>query len=457
MDGSDAAVHPDGGGEPGAATLSLADVTAGAPLVIDELLALRDGALVVEVVDVPEGALVSVEVVGEGSLEAALGASEPTERDGDAVWWRARPSDGGELELIVTSDAVSEARVRVIARTPPPDAQRDRSLVWTDPALVDDPSAVGLEKVMTAAADGHGGALLDEWLRTFARTAHSERPALADFADHLRDLHGNDPAAWDVGALPFRVTAVHNRLDLRNDAHCGELRVSLNVTDEVYPFIHFLFLFAQEPTDLDVSFTGALHCEDTAFRWASLSATDDARFQSGARAILDGALVPSSFLLAESLERSVGTWEWRQWRPSGTSFENPPLFQTVDVERLNAPGSERDELLAWIADEASAIEARRALIPSRFAPLSARATEGVPRPLLDLTGLDPSVDAESVARSLDTVGCPGCHARSPTFLQTNADRTFSPFYEDELDARAAVLDSFRTGAPIDAPFGALSD
>jgi hypothetical protein len=453
----DAGVVRDGGAEPGAATLSLAALGGDAPVVIDEMLALVDGALLVDVVDVPAGALVSVDAATAGSMTAELSGWEATEEEASAIWWRTRPVDGTDLALAIDSADASEARVRITARLPPPDAQRDRSLVWTDPTLVDDPSAVGLAKVMTAAADGHGGALLDEWLRTFARTAHSERPALADFADHLRDLHGDDPASWDMDALPFRVTAVHNRLDLRNDTHCGELRVSLNVTDEAYPFIHFLFLFAQEPTELDVSLTGTLHCEDTAFRWSSLSALDDASFEAAARAMLEEAVDAPSFLMAESLERSVGTWEWRQWKPSGSSFENPPLFETVDVERLNAAGSERDDFLAWVEMEAEAIAARRALIPPRFAPLSARATEGVPRPVLDLSELDGALDVETTAHALDTVGCPGCHARSPTFLQTNADRTFSPFYEDELDARAAALDSFRTGAPVDAPFGALSD
>ncbi len=447
----------DGGGA-GSATLSLAALAGDAPLVVDERLALGAGTLSVELVDIPEGALVSVEVAAEdGAVEATLGAEPPTEARGDAAWWRSRPVGADALTLEIAS-AAPEVRVRVVARSRAPDALRDRSLVWTDASLVDDDSAVGLSRVMAAAAgDGHGGALLDTWLRTFATTRHSERPALADFADHLRATFGDDPSAWDLDALPFRVTAVHNRLDLRNDDHCGELRVSLNVTDEAHPFIHFLFLFAQTPTDLDVSLTGAVHCEDTASRWAGLSALDEDAFQSAARRMLDDALVPASFLLAESLERSVGTWEWRQWQPSGDALENPPLFQTVDVERLNEPGAAREDFLAWVAAEAEAIVGRRALVPPRFAPLSARATEGIARPELDLAGLDPAVDPDAARDALDTVGCPGCHARSPTFLQTNADRTFSPFYEDELEARAAALDSFRTGSPIDAPFGALSD
>jgi len=459
-----AAPFDDGGGDaarPDAAsttqTLSLSDIPAdGGPLVVDEVLEVGASGLVVDLTDIADGALVSIEIEADG-IEGDVEGWEVTESGPAAAWWRSRPVGGPTLTVYLSTASATRARLRVVARHAPADTTPPRSLAWTDEAIVDDPEVVGLSRVMTPAADGHGGALLDEWLRTFARTAHSERPALADFADHLRSIHGDDPASWSLDALPFRVTAVHNRLDLRNDVHCGELRVSLNVTDSLYPFIHFLFLFAQEPTDLDRSFTGTLHCEDTAFRWARLTTPAETAFFAEARALLDRALTAPNFLLAESLERTVGTWEWRQWTPEAGALSNPPLFQTVDVERLNTAGADRDALLSWIEAEADAIAARRAPIPTHFAPRSARATEGVPRPELSLEGLDPAVDAEAVALALDTVGCPGCHARSPTFLQTNADRSFSPFYDDELAARARALDSFRTGQPAEIPFGALSD
>jgi hypothetical protein len=140
-------------------------------------------------------------------------------------------------------------------------------------------------------------------------------------------------------------------------------------------------------------------------------------------------------------------------------LSNPPLFQTVDVARLNAPGTDRDGFLAWVAENADAIEARRAAIPPVFAPLSARAAEGVPRESLDLAGLDTSLAprAEALRVALDRVGCPGCHERSPTFVQTNPDRTFSDFYARELEARRDALDAFRDGTATQPPFGALQD
>jgi hypothetical protein len=140
-------------------------------------------------------------------------------------------------------------------------------------------------------------------------------------------------------------------------------------------------------------------------------------------------------------------------------LENPPLFQTVDIGAINAKGSLRDDFLAWVAANADDVEARRILVPARFELPSARATEGVPRPPIDLTGLDPMLAprSEAIGLALDRVGCPGCHERSPTFLQTSPDRVFSAFYEAELEARRTALDAFREASTTRPPFGALSD
>lgn len=354
----------------------------------------------------------------------------------------------------------ARARLTIAARATPPDSDIAHSLAWTDPAVAGDPAIVGAARVLRAFSDdGHGGRLFDRFLRRFGTTPHSERPALVELADAIAAEQGADPASWNLDELPLRVTAIHNRIDLRNDAHCGELRVSFTVTDRAFPFVHLLFLFAQGRAD-DVSELGIRHCEESAFRWAALATASD--FVDRARAILDETLVRERFLLAESLERTVGTWEWRQWTPEDSAepglphvLENPPLFQTIDVAAVNAAGPLRDDLLAWIAANADAIEARTIAIPPRFAPRSARATEGVLRAELDLSGLEPRID--TLRTALDRVGCPGCHERSPTFVQTSPDRVFSDFYMDELEARRAALDAFREATTEPRPFGALSD
>lgn len=407
--------------------------------------------------------LVRLEAIGDAEVTAPW--LVPTDVVDGGFLARSRRVTGPLEPIAIGGAPGASVRLVIAVRAIPPDADIPHSLTWTDPAVVDDPSAVGLSRVLAAwSDDGHGGLLLDHFLRAFGVTAHSERPGLVELADALAQDFGPDPASWDLDALPMRVTAVHNRIDLRNDAHCGELRVSFNVTHPDFPFVHFLFLFAQG-TDGDVSELGIRHCEETAFAWARLASTPD--FGADARTILDASLVRERFLLAESLERTVGTWEWRQWVPVENTdpatrdalpnvVANRRLFQTVDVEGVNAPGSRRDDFLAWLTANADAIEARSIAIPERFAPLSARATEGVLRPELDLSGVD-DPRREALRTALDRVGCPGCHERSATFVQTSPDRVFSAFYMDELEARRDALDAFREGAIAAPPFGALSD
>lgn len=329
-----------------------------------------------------------------------------------------------------------------------PVIERERSLVWIDPAIVDDPAIVGLGRVMAAVAeDGHGGARLREWLATFAVTSHSERPGPALLGEELEGQLG-DPTGWDLDALPFAVTAVHNRIDLGpRQGGCGELRVSLASTHAIYAPLHLIFLFRQEPGPGDID--GALvHCRATAVRWAALSDVDEAGFVAAARALLDENLVRERFLLAESVELTVSPWEWRQW----VGLTNPPLFQTVDTARLNQPGTLRDDFVQFAQENAAALMARTAEIPARFRSPSAQAPPSVPRtPLeLDISGY-PELGAE-----IEIMGCPTCHTDDAEFVQTTPQRTFSPFYDKELDARAAWLSVLVGGGdPGVPPFGPL--
>src|SRR4051812_34368520 len=102
----------------------------------------------------------------------------------------------------------------------------DHSLFWNDAGILDDPQVISFAKVMgTISPDGHGGILLDKWFRRFASTAHSERALPAQFMDGVAVAQGGNPAAWDLSLLPFKVTGIHNRIDLADlsvGGHCGE-------------------------------------------------------------------------------------------------------------------------------------------------------------------------------------------------------------------------------------------
>jgi hypothetical protein len=418
--------------------------------------------------------IVEVAVDAPASLTATLDgapAAGAGTLDGRGAWFRPAPvdADPGVLTLALDGAPGDEARVTVWARgAPVPPVRRERSLVWTDPEVVDDPSLVGLGRVMAAAAeDGHGGRLLDAWFRRFATTAHSERAAPAQLMDELAASLGADPSAWDLDALPFIVTAVHDRVDLAAraaDGSCGQLRVSFASVHPVYAPLHLIFLFAQPAAEDDVAPDGTVHCLGTARRWARMSALDGADFAAAARAWLDAALVHDRFLLAETVELTVSPWEWRQWVPVPnpdpataallpTVLDNPPLFQTVDTESLNTSGPLRDDFLAFVAGNAAALDARTLEIPARFRAPSARVPPATPRTSLDLGGLDPAVAAAypALRERIEIIGCPTCHTTDADFVQTSVARVFSPFYDAELDARAARLDLMAAGAPVPVP------
>lgn len=376
-------------------------------------------------------------------------------------WARPRAFDDDHLTLRVPAGAAS---ITLFARgAPPPDSRIERSLAWTEAALLDDPARVGLARVLGAASDdGHGGVLLDRWFRRFATTAHSERALPAQMMDGFAAQYGADPSTWPLDALPFKVTGVHNRLDLGpRGGGCGELRVSIASTDATYSPLHLLFLFRQEPAADDVAPDGDVHCLGAARRWARLSAWDGQAFVDRATQLLDAGLVHDRFLLAESVELTVSPWEWRQWKPVGPDeLDNPALFQTLAVPALNTAGPLRDDFLAFVRDNAEALDRREQPIPTTYRAQSARLPPGVPAEPLDLTGLDPQLltSFPDLAFQLQIMGCPTCHTHNAEFVQTNVDRTFSDFYKAELDARGLRLDAMARGDETSTPpFGPLQD
>ncbi len=411
-----------------------------------------------------DGASRVLEVAVDGATAALSGlggedVGPPVEPAGSGAWLRPRAVSA---DIVVVEPAAGASRAVIAARGGPvPSARRERSLVWTEPSVLDDPTIVGLGRVMAAISeDGHGGVLFDRWFRRFATTLHSERAAPAQLMDEIASTHGADPGQWDLDTLPFKVTGVHNRLDLapRNGA-CGELRVSIASTHPIYAPLHLLFLFRQDPQADDVGPTGETHCLGTARRWSRLSSLDGEAFTVAAEAWLDRTLAHDSFLLAESVELTVSPWEWRQWSPVGPDeLDNPALFQTVATPLVNQPGPLRDQLLAFVEANAAGLDARTVAIPSQLRAQSARVPPSAPAERLSLEGLPAAVLGAfpKLAERIEIVGCPTCHTTSANFVQTNVDRSFSPFYDAELDARAARLDSMHTGSPVaPPPFGPL--
>jgi hypothetical protein len=305
------------------------------------------------------------------------------------------------------------------------------------------------------SADGHGGALLDRWFRAFAAGPGAGRATFAQFVDEVAAAQGADPTQWNLAVLPFKVTGIHNRVDLANTEHCGELRVSIASTHATFSPVHLIFLFRQPPRASDVTPDGVVHCRGTARMWARLTALDDAGFRSQAKQLVAESFTRERFLLAESVELSLSPWQWRQWTfDASGAAANPPLFQTIDVDRVNAPGPVRDAFLAAVSANASAIGARTWSVPTMFRSAVAEVQPNSKAPLVSLSGSD--LASPEMARALSMIGCPRCHTDDADFLQTGIDRKVSPFYDRELDARAARLDALGRGErPAAPPFGPL--
>lgn len=366
---------------------------------------------------------------------------------------------GGDVPDAMIGDAGVDAGAPITVRV-------QASLFWSDAGIVDDANVVSFAKLMRLAShDDHGGRLLSDWFHRFSTTAHSERALPTQFIDEVTRVQGADASQWDLSRLPFVITGVHNRIDLANlepGGHCGEFRVSAASTDPTLQPFHMLFLFRQ-PLEADDVVAGRVTCEGTARRWSQLSTLTGSALDQALRQRFSEFLTPQRFLLIETVEQSLSPWEWRQWvKTTSTSalpyvFDNPPLFQQLDVERINQQGALRTAFLTWLSTNAVAAEERRLAIPEMFRPPSIRAASGVPRQALSLTGLDAQVLAQhpTMRQQLELIGCAACHTTDADFVQTRADRTISPFYAKELDARARHLERLAAGEAPRAPFGPL--
>jgi hypothetical protein len=375
---------------------------------------------------------------GEGHLVEAWadGPGLPVPASEDASWEPPTPAHS-DVELDLTGTGTVRMRAWSRGDILPP-VSRDRSLAWFDDATL---SNVSFARVMNVIG---GGPRLEQWFMAFAAGPGAGRATFAQFLDEVRAAQGVDASTWDLTKLPFKVTGVHNRIDLGG---CGELRVSVASTHPTFAPVHLIFLFKQPPGPDDKTPDGLVHCRATARRWARLSTLDEAAFRAAAAQILDEGLVKENFSLAESVELSISPWQWRQW-VFNTEISNPVMFQTIDVARVNTPGPTRDAFLADLAANREAILARRWFVPVTYRSTVAEVQPNSKAPL-------PDAPADLV-RPLAMIGCPRCHTENADFIQTSVERKPSPFYDKELDARAARLDGIMRGeTPAPAPFGPL--
>jgi hypothetical protein len=432
------------------------------PIVIELTSASASAARTFDVEGAREVTVVTqAPLVVEAWVDGGTLADVPAEQlaAGASASWLAPVVIDGQRRLTIEGDGV--LTLTVDARgSEPPAPTRARSATWFDAALLDDSATISFARVMAAVSgDGHGGVLLERWFHAFADGPGAGRATFARFLGEIAAAQGSDPHDWNLGALPFKVTGIHNRIDLAQGVDCGELRVSVASTHVTFSPVHLLFIFRQLAQPDDVTPDGTVHCRGTARRWAGLADLTHDAFASAAADVLATTLKRDRFDLAESVELTISPWQWRQWRPDGAGgLVNPPLFQTVDVGRVNAAGATRDAFLAEVEAKADAIAARTWVVPAAF-----RSPVGEVQPteraaLVDLSPLGSALAIHpDLERDIGMIGCPRCHTDDADFVQTAIDRTPSPFYDKELDARTARIDALaRGGWPPPTPFGPLA-
>jgi len=428
-------------------------------------------------VDVVVDIRVETELPEENETPAFVHASVDGQPQREPGWVGAFSLHTGEHVLRVSSDQAAELRFifRYDGETPIT-VSEDHSLEWLPGnQVIDTTSLVGFKRMMgLISEDGHGGRLLEQWLSSFDPAGGPSRPGPAALLSQIQADQGTDPAQWDMDLVPFAISSVQNRIDLRDDAtSCGTVRVVLTSTGDFENALHLNFLFKQVPVPLDYTPAGTLSCAFTALRWVRLSA-GGATWLDSLYLQLEASLRRANFLHIQSSEK-IGAetdYEFREWvlatnTDTATAAQLPnllvsrPMFQAVDTERLNLAGPDRDAFIAFVTSNAESLAARTAVIPEAFLAVATRA-DGLTWVPLDLTGVPTTtLDAlPQLRQQIEIVGCNGCHtSNSGTLLvhsrSSGGNRAHSPFMGAELSAREQALLDLAVSVPQSQNYGPL--
>lgn len=418
---------------------------------------------------------ISAEVTGEAFGASFVTASMDGVPQREAGWVATGPYRTGEHTLRVEAQRAADIRIEIDARGELMRRQEigaDTSLEWLSgtagATLLDVENLARMLRLLSE--DGHGGRLLAHWLESFETTAHSSRPAIAALGDQLHASFGADPLQWPVDTLPFALIAVENRLDLRTAETCGELRFVYAATSPGYESFRMVFRFGQPPVSTDRSPAGTLTCIGTAQRWAELSrdGVDPIEDTDAFINLMEGLLKRTHFISIRTHEAAGGAaeTEFREWRISEntdpatqgvlpTILTNVPLFQTVDVPRLNQAGPDRDAFLAFVNENAAGLDARTTVIPAEFLATSLRAAEDA-WSSLDLSGLPAETQAAfpQLRKNIEVMGCAGCHLAGDAFSLRTAGGA-PVFMSTELGARLDHLRALSQGQLQTTQFGPL--
>lgn len=414
-----------------------------------------------------------VEVTNRGD-EGSVTLTFDGAPEDETGWISPRVYKRGSHVLKVTAKEDTHVDVLVHLQGEPA-IPTDMSVAIERPVYTSQSWYSGIHGMMGLVADdGHGGRLLEHWLASMSQ-GDGARAGPGQLLAKLKQDHGDDAAKWVMSSLPFRGVIITNRIDLLDGVNCGELHFVVTSTAAGFEKLNFRFRFVQPPQGADVSKFGTLHCMRTARDWAAVGTQpnpDDPVDLADDR--LTTVLTRVNFKSVQVSE-AIGTdgdWQFREWKrtanpDSGTLAVLPnvlapiTLEQTVDVAKVNAAGTVRDQFLAYVSENAAALTSRRSVIPEAYRTQATHLQENAwtnhTNQKVDLTGVDAAILAANptLRPSIEVVGCSGCHGASASAVhvrttgpQTDPDK--SAFLREELRLRKAFLTALQSG-PVARP------
>lgn len=345
-----------------------------------------------------------------------------------------------------------------VTRTTNFNQRAERSLLVRDPPIIDDP-AFSLPVVLNRLAPvGRGEDFVQSMLSLIAANRTLSNGAVAKwragFAQMYRTLTVPPSPALSQKFLSNMVTtALINRLDLASAQDCGQARISFAMTKAYWNGNERMTLIVELRVPDDGS-----HCKLVAQRWAELAYLDDmAERRTRLIALYDELLKPANLSTIRTNEfvniYGSDAWELRQFqiRAEDGLLDLAPVAQTLNPRQTNTP-----EVTAWLRDNAMALKAGTAIIPTAY--LAGASTEDGGR-----LKLLPDSDLQRLGteKTVNELSCAGCHLTetgSPFVhigerLAKRLGNEYVPsgravidsFLQNELPKRLTLLDSVLAG------------
>ncbi len=309
---------------------------------------------------------------------------------------------------------------------------------------------------------------MDQW--TTVQSANGQtipaRVAMQDFIDRWLDesaVNGAPPGQLDLSIAPFRLMAIVNRVDLRENAsygggNCGEGRFVFGLlnTDSCQP-VPFTVIF-----EYGVNMNTCSSCKAYASDWLDLQnhPMGSPNYLDGLEALTHvftdrntnpGKPNGSSINQIRTNENALNPlWELREFNLENSGLLSHVTAKQNPIQALNNTTA----LESWVSTELTSICAATHTVPDTFAgsPFLAAHVPYNAGDFFDFPGSTASIQNLCARFELSLNSCSGCHAR-----ETNTFFTHVGAAGTRQLGQPAALSGFLTGAagpnPVADPVG----